>query len=217
MLDPSLKWLGTLDYHYHDQSHFVRDFRRFMGMAPSAYARLDKPFMIAAARADDDRWGSDAGPSSSGGRQACLRLPHWHTAPQVLCKSRDLPLADARAQFASPIRQVMTELDAQKQAALAAIADAASLDALEEQRLAALGKKGWVSLALQDAWANEPGGTHCRRARDQSARAEIADAIETKKAALETAALEAQLARETIDLTLPTQAAPRGSVHPVGD
>ncbi|SHN57571.1 helix-turn-helix domain-containing protein [Erythrobacter sanguineus] len=51
MLDPSLKWLGTLDYHYHDQSHFVRDFRRFMGMAPSAYARLDKPFMIAAARA----------------------------------------------------------------------------------------------------------------------------------------------------------------------
>jgi len=51
MLDPSLKWLGALDYHYHDQSHFVRDFRRFMGMVPSAYARLDKPFMIAAARA----------------------------------------------------------------------------------------------------------------------------------------------------------------------
>lgn len=51
MLDPSRKWLGSLDCHYHDQSHFVRDFRRFMGMCPSAYARADKPLMAAAARA----------------------------------------------------------------------------------------------------------------------------------------------------------------------
>ena len=51
MLDPSLKWLGALDARYHDQSHFVRDFRRFMGMSPSAYARLDKPLLAAAARA----------------------------------------------------------------------------------------------------------------------------------------------------------------------
>jgi AraC-like DNA-binding protein len=51
MVDPSLKWLGALDCHYHDQSHFVRDFRRFMGMSPSAYAKLDKPLMSAAARA----------------------------------------------------------------------------------------------------------------------------------------------------------------------
>lgn len=51
MLDPSLKWLSTLDYQYHDQAHFVRDFKRFMGMSPSAYAKLDKPFLVAAARA----------------------------------------------------------------------------------------------------------------------------------------------------------------------
>jgi AraC-like DNA-binding protein len=51
MLDPSLKWLGALDCHYHDQSHFVRDFRRFMGMSPSAYAKLDKPLLTAAMRA----------------------------------------------------------------------------------------------------------------------------------------------------------------------
>jgi len=51
MLDPSLKWLATLDYHYHDQAHFVRDFKRFMGMTPSAYAKLDKPLLVAAARA----------------------------------------------------------------------------------------------------------------------------------------------------------------------
>jgi AraC-like DNA-binding protein len=51
MLDPSPGWIGTLDAHYHDQSHFVRDFRHFMGMSPSAYARLDKPLLAAAARA----------------------------------------------------------------------------------------------------------------------------------------------------------------------
>lgn len=51
MLDPSLKWLGTLDWRYHDQSHFVRDFKRFMGMSPSAYAQADKPLLTAAARA----------------------------------------------------------------------------------------------------------------------------------------------------------------------
>lgn len=51
MLDPSLKWLSTLDCQYHDQAHFVRDFKRFMGMSPSAYAKLDKPFLVAAAQA----------------------------------------------------------------------------------------------------------------------------------------------------------------------
>ncbi|MDE2435713.1 MAG: AraC family transcriptional regulator [Sphingomonadales bacterium] len=51
MLDPSLTWISTLDWHYVDQAHFVRDFKRFMGMSPSAYAALDHPVLRAAARA----------------------------------------------------------------------------------------------------------------------------------------------------------------------
>jgi len=51
MLDPSLTWISTLDWHYVDQAHFVRDFRRFMGMSPSAYAALEHPVLRAAARA----------------------------------------------------------------------------------------------------------------------------------------------------------------------
>lgn len=51
MLDPSLKWLSTMDYQYHDQAHFVRDFKRFMGMTPGAYAKLEKPMLVAAAQA----------------------------------------------------------------------------------------------------------------------------------------------------------------------
>lgn len=51
MLDPSLKWIDTLDSHYHDQAHFVRDFKRFMTMSPSEYARLPHPVLMAAAHA----------------------------------------------------------------------------------------------------------------------------------------------------------------------
>ncbi len=51
MLDPSLSWLKTLDYQYHDQAHFVRDFRRFMTMTPNQYRRMDHPILMAAVRA----------------------------------------------------------------------------------------------------------------------------------------------------------------------
>lgn len=45
MLDPSLRWIGAIDGHYHDQAQFVRDFREFMGMTPRQYAALDKPIL----------------------------------------------------------------------------------------------------------------------------------------------------------------------------
>jgi AraC-like DNA-binding protein len=50
MLDPSLKWIGAIDGHYHDQAQFVRDFRQFMGMTPREYAALDKPILGAVMR-----------------------------------------------------------------------------------------------------------------------------------------------------------------------
>lgn len=51
MLDPSLKWIATLDFHYVDQAHFVRDFKRFMAMSPSCYGAIDHPVLRAAAQA----------------------------------------------------------------------------------------------------------------------------------------------------------------------
>jgi AraC-like DNA-binding protein len=51
MLDPTLTWISTLDWHYVDQAHFVRDFKRFMSMSPSTYAAKDHPVLRAAAQA----------------------------------------------------------------------------------------------------------------------------------------------------------------------
>jgi len=109
----------------------------------------------------------------------------------------------------------MTDITSQTEAALAAIGAADSLDALEAERLETLGKKGWVSLALKTLGGMSPEERNVAAPAIQSARAAIAEALDAKKAALEAAALEEQLARETIDLTLPAPAAPKGSVHPV--
>lgn len=109
----------------------------------------------------------------------------------------------------------MTDFDDQKQTALGAIGDAKTLDALEEQRVAALGKKGWVSLALKTLGGMSPEERQTAAPAIQQVRAEVAGALDAKKGELEAQALEAQLASETVDLTLPAPNAPKGSIHPV--
>ena len=46
MLDPSLKWIGSIDSHYHDQAQFVRDFKEFMGVTPRDYAAQPHPVLL---------------------------------------------------------------------------------------------------------------------------------------------------------------------------
>ncbi len=48
MLDPSQRWVRSLDPQYHDQAHFARDFKRFMGMSAKAYMAQPHPFLGAA-------------------------------------------------------------------------------------------------------------------------------------------------------------------------
>ncbi len=109
----------------------------------------------------------------------------------------------------------MSDLTDQKAASLAVIAGAETLEALDAERVAALGKKGWVSMALKTLGGMSPEERSAAAPAIQAVRAEIADAIAAKKDALEAAELEAQLASETLDLTLPAPDQPQGSVHPV--
>ena len=98
---------------------------------------------------------------------------------------------------------------------LAAIATSADADALEVQRIAALGKAGWISAALKTLGGMGPEQRQIEGPRIQGIRTAVAAAIEARKAVLEQIELDARLASETVDLTLPVPETPRGANHPV--
>ena len=58
MLDPSLRWIGAIDSHYHDQAQFVRDFHAFMGTSPSEYAAMPHPVLSAVMKARQEAAGA---------------------------------------------------------------------------------------------------------------------------------------------------------------
>lgn len=57
MLSEHTSWRQTFDQHYHDQAHFVREFKAFMGMGPSEYARLPHPILRAFMAERNRVWG----------------------------------------------------------------------------------------------------------------------------------------------------------------
>lgn len=109
----------------------------------------------------------------------------------------------------------MNELKNRTADSLAAMAAADTLDALEALRIEALGKQGWISELLKTLGKMTPEERQEQAPGIQAARAEVAEALAARKQALEDADLEARLATETLDLTLPAPNPPRGSVHPV--
>ena len=98
---------------------------------------------------------------------------------------------------------------------LAAIDAAATPEAIEAIRIAALGKQGWVSALLKTLGAMSPEARQSEGPKIHAAREAVTAALSARKSALEAAALEARLAAERVDLTLPAPTTPRGSVHPV--
>lgn len=60
MLDPGANWTAAMDEHYHDQAHFTREFRQFMGMTPTEYAALPHPILASFVEARARMWGSAA-------------------------------------------------------------------------------------------------------------------------------------------------------------
>jgi phenylalanyl-tRNA synthetase alpha chain len=109
----------------------------------------------------------------------------------------------------------MSDIENLTRDALAGITAADSLDALESQRVQLLGKQGSITGHLKQLGAlpadqRKSAGEAINRARDL-----VADAIAARRSALEQAALDARLAAEHIDVSLPGRRGQRGSVHPV--
>jgi phenylalanyl-tRNA synthetase alpha chain len=109
----------------------------------------------------------------------------------------------------------MDQIESLKSELLAAIESAADANAVEAVRVAALGKQGSVSALLKTLGKMTPEERQAEGPKIHGLREAVTDAIAARKDALESAALEAQLAAETLDLSLPAPEAPQGSVHPV--
>lgn len=109
----------------------------------------------------------------------------------------------------------MTDIESIREQALADIAAAAGPDAVEGLRVALLGKSGSVTAQLKSLGAlpadqRKAAGEAINRARDA-----IGEALAARKATLDAAALDARLASETIDVTLPGRNGEAGGLHPV--
>src|ERR1700742_2070414 len=96
-----------------------------------------------------------------------------------------------------------------------AVAGAADEAALEQVRVAALGKKGSISELLKTLGGMSPDERKANGPLFNTLRDRITDAIATRKSELANAALNARLASERIDVTLPVRPEPQGTIHPV--
>ena len=111
----------------------------------------------------------------------------------------------------------MTDLNQLERDLLTQVDAAGDEAALETVRVSALGKKGSVSDLLKTLGAMTPEERKERGPLINGLRDKVQGAIAAKKDTLAEAALEARLAAERIDVTLPVPEAPevRGRLHPI--
>ena len=102
-----------------------------------------------------------------------------------------------------------------ERALIGQIRGAGDLAALEQLRVAALGKSGAITALLKSLGAMDPETRGREGPKIHALREAVTAALATRKAELETAELESKLATETLDLTLPAPERPVGSIHPV--
>jgi len=109
----------------------------------------------------------------------------------------------------------MENLEPLANEAKAAIAAAADGATLEQLRVDFLGKKGRITSLLKGLGKLSAEERPKAGALINVVKQELQDLIGARKAALESAAVEAQLAQETIDVTLPGRGQSTGGIHPV--
>ena len=108
----------------------------------------------------------------------------------------------------------LAQLESQILADIAAAGDEAALEAV---RVAALGKKGSISALLATLGKMSPDERKTEGAKINLAKDKVTQALAERRDVLKSAALDARLASETIDVTLPLRetAADVGRIHPL--
>src|SRR5581483_9481168 len=108
----------------------------------------------------------------------------------------------------------IAQLEQELTQAIAAAADEAALEAV---RVAALGRNGSVTALLKTLGVMTPDERRSRGAQINALKDRVTAALAARKEVFKGAALDARLATETIDVTLPVREAPAeiGRVHPI--
>ena len=107
------------------------------------------------------------------------------------------------------------QLELIKQNALTALSAAETPAALEELRVKLLGKKGELTAVLKQMGKLSPEERPVMGQMANAVRAEIEAKLEERKAAIHAAVLEAKLAAEAIDVTIPGDEVSIGHQHPM--
>ncbi|MDQ8732232.1 phenylalanine--tRNA ligase subunit alpha [Bradyrhizobium sp. LHD-71] len=111
----------------------------------------------------------------------------------------------------------MSDLGKLETEILAAIAASADEAALENVRIGALGKKGSISALLATLGKMAPDERKTQGAAINAVKDKVTEALTARRDVLKSAALDARLASETVDVTLPVResAAEQGRIHPL--
>jgi phenylalanyl-tRNA synthetase alpha chain len=109
----------------------------------------------------------------------------------------------------------MDEITGLREKYLTAIAAASDEAGLEAVRVAALGKKGEVSGLMRGLGAMTPAERQTAGPALNALKDAITDAVAEARVRLGDAALDARVAAEWADVTLPPRPLPQGTIHPV--
>ncbi|HEX4939734.1 MAG TPA: phenylalanine--tRNA ligase subunit alpha [Candidatus Kapabacteria bacterium] len=109
----------------------------------------------------------------------------------------------------------MENLQTLLQQALSAVAQAESVQALDQVRVQYLGKKGEITDQLKNLGKLAPEDRPAAGAEINRAKDAVQLALKERQMLLENAALDQQLAREGVDVTLPGRRRTVGGLHPV--
>ena len=109
----------------------------------------------------------------------------------------------------------MESLDQIRDEILRLVDEAQTKDALEQVRVAALGRSGSITELMKGLRALDPDARRERGADLNRLKDEIEAAILAAQQRLEGAALQQRLVNERIDMTLPVRAEAEGRIHPI--
>ncbi len=109
----------------------------------------------------------------------------------------------------------MQDVNAIVERALAEFRGAADPASLENAKARYLGKSGELTALLRTLGALAPEERKAAGARINEAKARVEQALEARRGELSGARLQARLAEEAIDVTLPGRGRGRGGIHPI--